>query len=388
MTEKSMSIVKRSQKEYPLADLDLAGTLSKAWNEGWMDEYSDNHFLIKAIEGRLENNQAYYNFDSYYDPFYGVNKDNFQENFCINLSHTILGFMHFFGERKIRTFFTDQLSAGKEKYDEAQFFRALSEISVLRFWIQRSKSGEYEPKINGKKNPEARFYCNNGVTVGIEVKTPGFRDFDGIYEFAIPLVLLENEGRVKFTSYCSDHSLNGLMPRVSKLKDFLNSAAEKFETVDHINHMNILYINWTFSEVIESGYEEALSLLANPENGILIHKDIGLKLGINEDVYDKITAVIVYTESVGGLMFGDFRYVWIRRSNGMPDFGIVPLHNGGDLFKTTGMNPDEINSKGTKPFPIIYYQAKDANCFDDLCQIVCENILLSKDDDLLSRNET
>ena len=32
----------------------LCGFLNTAWIEGWMDEYSDNHFLIKVIENRLE----------------------------------------------------------------------------------------------------------------------------------------------------------------------------------------------------------------------------------------------------------------------------------------------------------------------------------------------
>ena len=47
------------------------------------------------------------------------------------------------------------------------------------------------------------------------------------------------------------------MPRVQKLKDFLNSAADKFEPVDHVNHMNLLYINWSYSEFEEEGYQEA-----------------------------------------------------------------------------------------------------------------------------------
>lgn len=46
--------MRRSDKQYPLLGLDLAGGLQQAWEEGWLDEYSDNHFLIKAIEKRLD----------------------------------------------------------------------------------------------------------------------------------------------------------------------------------------------------------------------------------------------------------------------------------------------------------------------------------------------
>ena len=45
--------------------------LKRIWQEGWLDEYSNNHFLIMALEGRLNeftwneqflnnNNDTYY----------------------------------------------------------------------------------------------------------------------------------------------------------------------------------------------------------------------------------------------------------------------------------------------------------------------------------------
>lgn len=351
----------------------MAGALSKAWSEGWMDEFSNNHFLVKAIEGRLDKYLGSYHYTSICVTLYGVTKENFQQNFCLNFSQNIAGLIQFFGEDKIKTFFTDQLSAGKGNYDEAQFFRALSEISILRFWRQRSKSGDYEPKTNGKKNPEARFRCTNGVTVDIEVKTPGFHDFDGLKGIVLPLVLLNDKGRDDFSSYCSSHSINGIMPRIGKLKDFLNSAAEKFENVDHVTHMNILYINWTFSEIMESGFEEAFSLLAHPINGILEHKDIGLSIGVHEEVYEKITAVIVYTELVSSLMFGDFRQIFLSRmSDGGRRYGIIGMHNCNNLYEITGMNPYAL-----QPTPIIVYLAKEPKHFDKLIQIIGENMLQS-----------
>ena len=366
---------KRSNTRFPLEGADLCGALSKAWYGGWLDEFDENHFLIKAIEGRLERFQGFNQFLTNDVALYQINKENFQENFCINFSCKLKSLIDFFGEGNIKSFVVNQLSAGKENYDEAQFFRALSEVSILCFWRKRSTSGKYEPKINGKKNPEARFFCNNGVTVDIEVKTPGFKDFEGIQEIVLPFVLLNDIGRETFNSFCKSHNLNGMMPRVDKLKDFLNSAADKFEFVDHTSHMNFLYINWTFSEAMESGYEEALSLLFHPVNGIINHKDIGINMNVNKDVYEKITAIIVYTESLSGLMFGDFRWVWTHGPEGMPHFGIVGIHNPDALFETTGMKP---SAKQLTPILLfLTEETKKEKYFDKVLRIIGDNLLLS-----------
>lgn len=331
--------MKRSDKEFPLMKLlPLTEMLRKAWVDGWLDEFSDDHMLIKAIEGRLGKFQGLAQFNANNTPV-SLFTDNFQENFCINFSVKVACLAVLLGENKLRVFFRNQLSAGKSLYDEAQFFRALSEVSILSFWGMQAVTGEYEPRLNGKRNPEARLNCRNGVTVDVEVKTPGFHDLDDFGEMALPTVLLDEAGRKLFQEYCKKNNIRAVLPRVNKLKDFLNSAASKFENVDHVQHMNLLYINWTFSEVVEFGFEEALSLLAYPVNGLLVNKEIGLHLGVREEVYEKVTAVIVYTESLSGLMFSDFRWVWNRNSNGMPHFGIVGLHNLEGLFATTRMNP-------------------------------------------------
>lgn len=45
--------MKRSQTKFPLqADIFLE-FLKNMWEQGWLDDYSDDHFLIKAIENRL-----------------------------------------------------------------------------------------------------------------------------------------------------------------------------------------------------------------------------------------------------------------------------------------------------------------------------------------------
>ena len=362
----------RSEKSYPLVGLDLPGGLQQAWENGWLDEFSDDHFVIKAIEKRLEKFPRLFLQSDYYSIMYPITHDNFQDNFCINFSRKIVLLIKIFGEKQIEKFFKDQLSAGKKKYNEDQFFRALSEVSILSFYALRSNSGEYEPKTNGLKNPEARFNCKNGVTVDVEVKTPGFNDFDDIKDIVIPTVLLDKEGRTEFIDYCNAHGLNPAMPRVMKLKDFLNSAAEKFEDVDHIYHMNFLYINWSLSEFEESGYEEAFSLLANNINGILAHKSIGLSLGVNENVYERITAVIVYTESLHGLMFGDFTLTWCRGRDLKPQFGIFGMHNCDDIYKITGMNPF-----AKQMTPIITGVFHEISYVPDLMKIIHTHLLTS-----------
>ena len=360
----------RSEREYPLAGLDLAGSLKRAWENGWLDGFSDEHFLIKAIEKRLEKNPKLFQIPSHLTTLYPVTPTTFQENFCINFSGKIARLVSLFGEENIKRFFTDQLSAGKAHYEEDQFFRALSEVSVLNYWGMNAKSGDYEPKTNGNKNPEARIICKNGVTVDIEVKTPGFKDFAGIEDIVIPTVLLNDEGRKEFVEYCVSHNLHGAMSRVMKIKDFLNSAAVKFEKVDHISHMNLLYINWSLSEFEESGFQEAFALMAHPINGILTHKELGLSLGVDEEVYERITAVVVYTESLHGLMFGDFRWVWIRGHDGQPQFGIIGIHGCDKLFETTGMNP-----YAEQLTPVITGIFRDTRCVPDLISLIDKHML-------------
>lgn len=141
-----MEVMKRSETKYPLRGSDLAGTLQKAWEEGWLDEYSNEHFLIKALEGRLVDYPRLYSLPSSMSAMYPIREDTFQLNFCMNFSAKIKGLLSLFGEPGMERFFKDQLSAGKDNYDEDQFFRALSEVSVLCFFAANAKSGEYEPK--------------------------------------------------------------------------------------------------------------------------------------------------------------------------------------------------------------------------------------------------
>ena len=366
--------MKRSDLPFPQKPDELLLPLKKIWEEGWLDDFSNEHPLIKAIENRLTDFVASKQLKSNNISFPSFGSEDismFSLNYCCNLSNRIQFLLKTFGEPNIRRFFTDQVSAGKNNYDEFQFFRALSEISILSFLCTISQTGLYEPKINGRKNPEARLFLPNNVIVDVEVKTPGFSTVQQQKDIAIPTILLDSDGRALFEEFCNTHGIQCYMPRVNKLKDFLNSAASKFEDVDHIKHINMLYINWTLSEFMESSFQEAFSIISNPYNGILANKEIGLQVGISEEAYRKITAVVVYTESWDGLMFNDFRHVWQRDSMGNPHFAVYALHNKSELFSKIKMNP----SKETTQCLLYCYKQQNTDYSNDLLSIISEHYL-------------
>ncbi|HCC07652.1 MAG TPA: hypothetical protein DEP72_05785 [Clostridiales bacterium] len=300
--------------------------------------FDENHFLIKSMKGEIgdfggynqlkENNFNIFNYT-----------DNFSLNFCVNLSRSIGRLCKCFTEADIRKFVENQLSAGKENYDEAQFFRALSEIEILNYFgsygPHQLSQAVYEPSIGSNgRNPEARFYYEDGTILDIEVKTPGFTNFQYDGEMVIPCILLDKQGRDKLIKYSEDNNLKIIMPRVLKLIEFINNAASKFEKPTSNKHLNLLYINWTYSEFPSKSYLEAYSLLYNEFNGLLKYKELGIKMGILEDAYEKISGIIVYTSSLNTLVFQEFRYLWSTRC-----FSIMPLEcDETQLIKTTSMD--------------------------------------------------
>ena len=121
----------------------------------------------------------------------------------------------------------------------------------------------------------------------------------------------------------------------------------------------------------------------NERNVILTNPNIGKNIGVKDDVYNKITAVIVYTESLDGLMFSDFKFVWQRHGAG-PRFRMWVLNDklredecsdkSNILFKITGMNPDiPINSN-----VLLYYnneEKEDAEFINKASTLICKYIL-------------
>ena len=365
----------RSETPFPSKfDNEISTFLKKIWEEGWLDEYSNDHFLIMALENRLHqfswneqfinnNNNAYYS---------AISKDGtidfeaFCENFCLNLSTKLYGMLSMFGESKTKEFVMHQLSAGKSNYNEDAFFQAFSEIEVLTFFHRgfEWKEIKYEPSIGSNgSNPEAYFIgeiCDINsvvpitVKANIEVKTPEFPHLNSHKEkLLIPTVLLSDKGRKELPQLCAENNVEFISPRVTKLVDFINSATKKFDYPSE-NEFNLLYINWAYCDFPSNAFLEAWSLLTNEYNGLLTHPEIATNLPfknpVSSDVYKKITAVIVYTSSIDQLMFCDFRHVWQRTNCGCK-FRMFVLdeklrenelnNNSNLLFQITGMNPDQ-----------------------------------------------
>ena len=319
----------------PHNDYEICCYLKNIWEYGWLDEYSDEHFLIKAIENRLTTFIGYTQMLNNDPNLHGLIKANgiidntsFNSNFCMNLSGRLACLESVFGKEHIEKFIKDQLSAGKQHYDEDTFFEALSEISILFFYANRCewKQALYEPPIGGTnslKNPEARFVGEllldgkvKDIVINIEVKCPKFpSNQNQDRKIAIPTVLLSSEGRKQIPKFCEDNGIEYLSPRVMKLKDFFNSAVSKF-SVPQDNEYNLLYINWSYCDFPSNSFLEAWSLLTNSINGILTRPNVAQSLGVSLDIFNKITAIVVYTEALEGLMFSDFRNVWQNNGRG------------------------------------------------------------------------
>ncbi len=365
---------KRSENVFPMGDLDLIGYIKNAWIKGWFDEYSDEHFLIRAIKNQITDIEwktqlMFNNSNSINTPLNQngeIDFNIFSLNFIVNLSSRLFGISKTFGENKIKRFIEDQLSAGKDKYDRDKFFQALSEIEILSFYCCRYKWNKaiYEPTIgiNGA-NPEAGFEAilpsedesaPTDIKINIEVKTPKFPIVSNMRSrTVIPTILLSDKGRREIQKLCEENNSICILPRVTKLVQFINSAAEKFAKPNK-NEYNLLYINWSYSDFPSNGFLEAWSLLTNEVNGILTHPEIGTKLPFKEPIcseaYEKITAVIVYTSSLEQLMFSDFRYAWQNTPKVGTRFRMFVINKklrekelantSNLLFKITGMKPD------------------------------------------------
>lgn len=69
----------------------------------------------------------------------------------------------------------------------------------------------------------------------------------------------------------------------------------------------------------------------NPINGLMTHEHFAQEIGISEDAFKKISAIIVYTEALDGLMFSDFKDVWIRHG-GLTCFRMIVNPNEKNIF--------------------------------------------------------
>lgn len=287
------------------------------WREGCFDEYSENHFLIRAIkkDPLLEKELEQYRcngFVSAFDP----------ENFIQNLAMKICALMEIFSNEveKIKDFVQNQMAAGKQNYREKSFFDAYSEILLLYYLGAMSdKKGRnfYEPSVNNmsSKNPEAIFNYPNGKKIAIEVKNAAFPSLPQNPKFIMPLYPMEKEKLDELDMICQKDGYCLVRPRVGKMKDFINSACEKFNKPLDDNSYNILAMNWTDTNIPNLSVIEPAVYLGNKENGMMQFNTMASKISsesfvINQDMYEKITAILVFKNSMDTLFFSDFRFMF------------------------------------------------------------------------------
>lgn len=303
----------RSETAFPGHDL-LCNCLKEFWQECVFDEYSENHILIKAIE---QDNEYFRKF-AIRKGYRCTLSEDFGFNFTVNLNSRISFLCSHFGKDKISLFLRNQFAAGKNNYSEALFFQALAEVHVLAHFLAFTKhvlSAEYEPTLveSSKHNPEARIIYQDNLILDIEVKTPDFQHRNIIENCLYPATLLTDTGIAELMDYCKSNNITLKLPRVLKIKDYIKYAGEKFVNITSEKHLNILFINWTYTDVYENPLFEPISLLCNPDNGILINCISHKLLGIDETDLQKISAFFIYTIPEETLLFGDFRYLFRDR---------------------------------------------------------------------------
>ena len=277
--------------------------LNSFFEKGVFDDYSERHFSIRALNKDDEFFMRKYNIPC------------FSETFVMNLFSKMKGLCEYFGADKIEMFFRNQLSAGKSNYREEIFFQALSEIHILIYFIMTGpaivKKTTYEPCLcNGKTNPEVRFEYEDGTIIDIEVKTPEFVNKDNSRNFFLPTILLNEKSRKELANYCKDNEIECVMPRVLKIKDYINSAGTKFQLDNSEKHYNFLVVNWTYSDFFYSGLIEPVSLLCNSINGLL-KKEICNQLNIDIEAIEKISTFLLYQMPIETLLFSDIIF-WFR----------------------------------------------------------------------------
>ena len=368
----------RSQTQYPENnDLGIFKTLKEFWEIGIFDDYSEQHFLMRAIK----NDVSYFKELFLRRNINGIAPESFPLTFVINLSAKINNLMHHFGNDKIQEFFKNQFAAGKNNYNENKFFEALSEFYVLAYFANFGPAelleSTYEPRlVDSDKNPEARFVYKDDTILDIEIKTPNFPQRNLLENFIIPACLLTEDGRNTLTAFCDSIKINCHPPRVLKLKDFMNYAGDKFTDISSENHINLLVINWTSTDLLETELFEPTTLLCNPQNGLLRNKEVALKLGISEDALNRISAIFLYMLPEGCLLFNDFRYLFATRQYKIIINPFAKKTNPDKIHELTHLavhTPEELEDQRVAFFS---FEEGDWDAkLREMCNIISENSL-------------
>lgn len=284
-------------------------------DKGLMKEYSDEHLIINAMNGKFK---YFDNFLYKIDPCYRGTEKDLAMTFLVNFSTKLERLSKIFNEEDIEYFVENQLASGKSNYDELQFFRAMSEMHILLYlgnFCPNISEALYEPKLHkSKKNPEARLVLKDETIIDIEVKTPGFhisnRGNNSTGGIVKPNLILTEKEKKTIEKSCRKKEITYLNPRVKKLKDFIVSASEKFEQIKHEKHYNLLFINWTYSDFPECDLREPLTLLINPFSGIFYNKNSAHAVGVDTVALSKISAIIMYQDNFHSILSSDFRNIF------------------------------------------------------------------------------
>ncbi len=340
--------------------------LLKAWEKGWFDEYSNDHFLIKTLNGEIHKFSGYENMLQISSGPFKHDLETVRNSICQSLSLSLALLEESFSEKAVKNFVVEKLSGGKANYNENQYLRALSELTVVKWFCLYTRgkyinTAIYEPRLSERRNPEARF-IRDDVIIDVEVKTPGFIPRRNTQPKLTPIILLTEEGRKALTKKCITENVELRLPDINKLKQHLNDAASKFIEPTNDKHFNVVYINWTYCDYPKYAYLEPYSLLMN-ENGILRNKEIGKTIGINEEVYRKITAVVVYNENIEGYVNQDLRHIWAHRTFAL---AINPYINCDTAILERTLQMEQ--SKNIYPIPLSLYEyyAKDITKEEDI----------------------
>jgi hypothetical protein len=294
----------RHEKVFPGADIELLSFFKNAWEKGLLDKYPDNHIIIQAIENRLESlsylsQLINHNAVSMYTaikPNGEIDYSSFAMNFLINLSMKLGALQNKFNSQtsrsKFNDFISDQLAASTKAglFSIDRFLQALSEIEILAFFAGYNWDECIYEKPIGKngENPEATFVIkedNKRIRFNIEVKTPEFKTVSTNKRIILPAYLLSDKGKEYYKKQCKDSDVEFLAPRITKLAEFLESATKKFNDYSD-TEINLLFINWTYSDITYGGYLEAWSLLTNAENGLFKFPEIAKSLNFSTKITD------------------------------------------------------------------------------------------------------
>ena len=239
------------------------------------------NIIINGNEGFALTN-AYKNNHRYYTDFI-----NMMSYFCDNLCEK--------DYQDIERKFLSAANLG----DIQGYLQTVTELTVL-YYVTRNYLDDfkYEPKYNGKSNPECSF-THKGKTINIEVKCPDMSKRMKVEQhdtlklhfserISNPTEIIEDlkniiNPRLSNTEYSEIEEL----PRMdNKLKDYLESAQKKFPTGD--NYFNILVI--------------ALDILSDADewyNYIFDNNGVFTKNSFVKTNYEKVDALLISTPVCG-----------------------------------------------------------------------------------------